>query len=81
LRPGRNSFVIVAAPFLKVNPWDEVNTDPGRIRLYTPAGKWQRKLFNGYAQVLVQSTGQKGTIILSAFANGLPVVKKEILAR
>jgi beta-galactosidase len=81
LRPGRNSFVIVAAPFLKVNPWDEVNTDPGRIRLYTPAGKWQRKLFNGYAQVLVQSTGQKGTIILSAVAKGLPVMKKEILAR
>ena len=50
------------------------------IKLYTPAGKWQRKLFNGYAQVLVQSTGQQGRIILRASAAGLPVAQLEIEA-
>jgi len=80
IRPGKNSFVIVAMPFLKVFPWDEVNKDPGMIQLYTPAGKWQRKLFNGYAQVLVQSTGQQGRIILRASAAGLPVAQLEIEA-
>lgn len=81
LRTGKNSFVIVAAPFLKVFPWDEVNKYPGMIQLYTPAGKWQRKLFNGYAQVLVQSTGQKGKIILRASAPGLPPAQLDIEAK
>jgi len=81
IRPGKNSFVIVSMPFLKVYPWDEVNKDPGMIQLYTPAGRWQRKLFNGYAQVLVQSTGQKGKIILRASAAGLKPVLLEIQAK
>jgi len=81
IRPGKNSFVIVAMPFLKVFPWDEVNKDPGMIQLYTPAGKWQRKLFNGYAQVLVQSTGQKGKILLKASSAGLPAAQLEIEAK
>ena len=80
IKPGKNSFVIVAMPFLKVFPWDEVNKDPGMIQLYTPAGKWQRKLFNGYAQVLVQSTGQQGRIVLRASAAGLPAAQLDIEA-
>jgi len=80
IKPGKNSFVIVAMPFLKVFPWDEVNKDPGMIQLYTPAGKWQRKLFNGYAQVLVQSTGQQGRIVLRASAAGLSAAQLDIEA-
>lgn len=81
VRPGKNSFVIVAAPFLKAQPWEEVGKDPGVIQLLIPAGKWKRKLFNGYTQVLVQSSGQKGTITLHAFAAGIPAAKLEIQAK
>ncbi len=81
IRPGKNSFVLVAAPFLKVQPWEEVNKDPGVIQLYTPVGKWKRRLFNGYAQVLVQSAGDNGTIILRALAAGIPAVQLEIQAK
>jgi beta-galactosidase len=81
IQPGKNNFVMVAMPFLKVFPWDEVNKDPGMIQLYTPAAKWQRKLFNGYAQVLVQSTGEKGKITLRASAAGMPPVLLDIQAK
>ena len=81
IKPGRNSFVIVAAPFLKAQPWEEISKDPGVIQLLTPAGKWKRKLFNGYAQVLVQSSGQPGTITLRAVAAGIPEVQLAIQAK
>lgn len=72
LKPGENSIVIVAVPLLKDRPWDEINKDPGTIRLLTPAPGWRRKLFSGYAQVLLQSTGEAGDILLTATAEGLP---------
>ena len=81
IRPGKNSFVILATPFLKAQPWEEISKDPGVIQLLTPAGKWKRKLFNGYAQVLVQSTGHKGAITLRAVAPGIPAVQLEIQAK
>jgi beta-galactosidase len=45
--------------------------------MLTPAGQWKRSVFNGLAQVIVQSTGQAGQITLTANSPGLsPAVLK-----
>ncbi|RYY61644.1 MAG: glycoside hydrolase family 2 protein [Chitinophagaceae bacterium] len=71
VRSGLNSIDIIARPFTKKYEWDVVNTNPGTIQLLKPAGQWQRKLFSGLAQVIVQSTGEPGEIVLTATAAGL----------
>jgi beta-galactosidase len=65
LQAGVNSIAIVAVPIKKVHDWDAVNTNPGVIQFKTQAGQWKRKLFNGLAQIIVQSVkGQQGDIRL-----------------
>ncbi|WEA00466.1 beta-galactosidase GalA [Mucilaginibacter sp. SJ] len=71
LHSGNNTIAIVATPLLKANIWASVNTDPGLIQLVYPAAQYKRKLFSGYGQVIVQSTGQPGTIVLKATSPGL----------
>jgi beta-galactosidase len=44
---------------------------PARLRIDGPPPTWQRKLFNGLAQVILQSTGEPGTITLVATSPGL----------
>ncbi len=80
LHPGNNTIAIVATPLLKANIWASVNTDPGLIQLVYPAEQYKRKLFSGYAQVIVQSTGQPGTIVLKAISPGLKQSALEITA-
>lgn len=72
LHTGKNSIAIMATPLLKKNQWDTVNTNPGLIQLFTPATGWKRKLFNGLAQVIVQTENIKGEVKLTATAEGLP---------
>ena len=55
----------------KVKDWDVMNTDPGIIRLITPSEPWKRKLFNGYAQIIVQKNESGSEVVLSASAKGL----------
>ena len=43
----------------------------GVLRATAPAAPWQRRVFNGWAQVIVQSTGQAGEAGLTAKAPGL----------
>jgi beta-galactosidase len=81
LHPGNNTIAIVATPLLKANIWAGVNTDPGLIQLVYPAASYKRKLFSGYAQVIVQSTGQPGTIVLRATSPGLKQSAIEIVAK
>lgn len=66
LQPGKNTISILATPVPKKYDWENVNTDPGVIQLFTPAETWHRKLFNGLAQVLVQTTKEAGEIKLTA---------------
>ncbi|MGB8357831.1 MAG: DUF4982 domain-containing protein, partial [Bacteroidales bacterium] len=68
---GKNEYVIVATPLLKQNIWDELNTYPGTVKVVYPAGEWKRRVFNGLAQVIVQSTQTPGVITLKASADGL----------
>jgi beta-galactosidase len=71
LHEGINTIAIAATPLLKKQPWDNVNTDAGLFQIVTPAAAYKRKLFSGLAQVIVQSTGDAGEIIVTATANGL----------
>lgn len=66
LREGKNVVAIIANPYVKVNSWDEMNTTPGALQVTIPAQPWQRKSFNGLAQVIIQSTGEAGDIVLTA---------------
>ncbi|MFO8002153.1 MAG: beta-galactosidase GalA [Marinilabilia sp.] len=80
LKEGKNTVVVVTRPFVKENEWDEVNTDFGALRVIMPAQQWQRKTFNGLAQVLVQSEGGSGTIKLKATSPDLEEAELEIEA-
>ena len=71
LAAGKNTIDIIAHPLTKKNDWDIVNGDPGTIQIYRAADQWKRKLFNGLAQVIIQSTGKPGEITLSATSPGL----------
>ena len=71
LHQGMNKIAIAATPLLKQQSWDNINTNPGLIQIITPAPVYKRKLFNGLAQVIVQSTHEAGEIILKATAEGL----------
>lgn len=71
LHPGKNAIAIVATPLLKKYPWDNINTNPGNIQVSIPAEGWKRKLFNGYAQVIIQTGKSTGEIELTASAEGL----------
>ena len=71
LHPGPNSVVIIARPFIRQHSWDNINTNPGAVSLRTPAPAWHRRAFNGLAQVLVQTTGAPGSLVLTATAPGL----------
>ena len=42
------------------------------LRATTPAAPWQRRVFNGQAQVILQSTGASGPATLRARGEGLP---------
>jgi beta-galactosidase len=77
---GKNEYVIVAMPLLKQNIWDELNTYPGTVKVVYPAGKWQRRVFNGLAQVILQSTQTPGIITLKASADGLTPASVVILS-
>jgi beta-galactosidase len=81
LHPGNNTIAIVATPLLKANIWAGVNTDPGLIQLVYSAAQYKRKLFSGYAQVIVQSTGQPGAIVLKATSSGLKASAVKITAK
>jgi beta-galactosidase len=54
---------------------------PLSVRSYTPEAAWQRKAFNGLAQVIVQSTGEPGKISLSASGDGLAGASAGVNAR
>ncbi|RYE08047.1 MAG: DUF4982 domain-containing protein, partial [Sphingobacteriaceae bacterium] len=72
LHQGQNTIAIVTVPLRKVHDWDVLNNDPGLVQFTVPASAWKRKLFNGLAQIIVQSDGQNaGNITLTATAGGL----------
>lgn len=71
LKKGKNVYAVVCHPLVKKNQWENLNTDPGLIQVIRPASTWKRSLFNGLAQVIIQTTGQPGEITLTASSPGL----------
>lgn len=71
LQAGKNNYTIVCKPLVKRFQYDDLNTDPGIIRVFTPSKDWKRRVFNGLAQVIVQSSKAPGLLILKAEADGL----------
>ncbi|MEO7977481.1 beta-galactosidase GalA [Flavobacterium sp.] len=71
LKQGTNTIQIIAPPLQKAKEWDVMNTDPGIIQVITPAEQWKRKLFNGYAQIIIEKDENTSEVILSATAKGL----------
>ncbi len=71
LHKGRNVYAIVGTPLVKRYQYDNLNTDPGIIQVFRPQETWKRRVFNGLAQVIVQSGLQPGEITLTATANEL----------
>ncbi|MFB3388444.1 beta-galactosidase GalA [Flavobacterium sp. LAR06] len=71
LKEGKNTIYIATTPLQKVKDWDIMNTDPGIIQIVTPAEPWKRKLFNGYAQIIIQKDENVKEVVLSAMATSL----------
>jgi beta-galactosidase len=71
LKEGKNTIYIATTPLQKIKDWDIMNTDPGIIQVVTPAESWKRKLFNGYAQIIIQKDENAKEVSLTASAKGL----------
>jgi beta-galactosidase len=71
IKSGRNEYAVVGQRFRKMYRWDAPNTDPGLVQTITPSPQWKRSVFNGLAQVIVQSTKQPGELLLKAASKGL----------
>lgn len=71
LKPGKNVLVYKGKALYKRTQWEDLNTDPGLIQVVKPASPWKRKVFNGLAQIIIQSTEEAGTISLKATSPGL----------
>lgn len=78
LYKGENVYTIVGKPFVKRYQWDNLNTNPGIIKIEKPAEAWKRSAFNGLAQIIVQSSFQPGEINLKASSPGLKDVSVKI---
>jgi beta-galactosidase len=78
LHPGTNTIAVTLSNYesaggINKGVWLQIQEPP------TPV-EWQRSVFNGLAQILVQSTGEPGTIRLTARAAGLQFCTREIEA-
>jgi len=71
LKTGKNVLAFVATPYFLEQTWSNPNTDPGVVQLILPEPQYNRSLFSGKAQVIVQSTKGSGEIRLIAKSSGL----------
>ena len=71
IKPGRNVYAVTGKRFRKQHKYDEPNTDPGLVQLIYPAEQWKRKVFNGLAQIIIQSEREPGEITLIANSQAL----------
>ncbi|HEY0785784.1 MAG TPA: beta-galactosidase GalA [Acidobacteriaceae bacterium] len=84
LHPGRNVVTIYATRFAPASrgmqgfQWGR--TGPAAVRMVTPAPTWQRSVFHGLAEVIVQSGQGAGRIRLTASAPSLTQAVLEIEA-
>ena len=78
---GVNRVQLIVTPFDdQLNHIPEL-TQLGSLHAYTPAPPARRSLFNGLAQVIVQSTREPGVIRLTAKSDGLAPAESTVTAR
>jgi hypothetical protein len=79
LHPGENTVAVAIAIYGETGG---VNKGV-RVRLVdrAPAVAWSRSVFNGLAQVIVQSAKEAGAIKLTARAEGLPAATVMLQAK
>jgi len=83
IRPGANEVKILVrgngeAVLRRMNGLGAQNI--GSLQFRRPAGGWRRRVFNGYAQVLVQTTGAPGQVTLTAAGGGLRPARLDLQA-
>ncbi len=71
IQPGKNVYAVTGQRFRKRHQYDEPNRDPGLVQVIFPTEQWKRRVFNGLAQVIVQSDRQPGEITLTAASPAL----------
>jgi beta-galactosidase len=72
LRAGPNVLEITATPYENDRARERATkVPPAVLRIETPAPPWSRRLFNGLAQLIVQSSDKAGPIRVTATAPGL----------
>ena len=78
IKSGKNEYAVTGQRFRKKQQWDEPNTDPGLVQTISPASQWNRSVFNGLAQIIVQSTKDPGELTLKASSEGLQTAEIKI---
>lgn len=68
LRVGENFIAIVSTPYRLARKGGEF---PASLQIMKRADTWKRKLFNGLSQVIIQSTGEHGDIVLKAVSGNM----------
>jgi beta-galactosidase len=82
LRDQGNRLRIEAQPFEQpAQRHDALRLEPAALRILTAAPQPQRRTFNGFAQVIVQSTGERGTIRITASSGELRSGSHVVTAR
>jgi beta-galactosidase len=71
LKSGNNEYVITGKRIKKQSQWAFINTDTGVFQIKYEAPQYKRRLFNGLGQVIIQPTGEKGEVSITAAADGL----------
>ena len=68
---GVNRIQLLTTPFADGKNHIPDRTRLGAVQVQEPSLPWQRRAFNGYAEAIVQSTGEAGEITLYARSDGL----------
>ena len=74
LKEGKNIYAAVGTPLVVRRLYEELNADPGVVQVFIPAKDWKREVFNGLAQIIVQSQQQPGEISLNRGICGVEIV-------
>jgi len=65
-------LAVIATPYENYRACERATKiPPAVLRVESARPPWSRRLFNGLAQVIVQSSGEPGPIVLRASAAGL----------
>ena len=78
---GVNRVQLIVTPFDDQRNHIPEITRLGSVHAFTPAPPARRSLFNGLAQVIVQSTREPGEIRLTAKSDGLAPAESTVMTR